>query len=151
MTSGFTPGVIYTFRVRARNSIGLGVYSFTITVTPASIPSKMATVVTSTVSTSVKIAWDLPSLNGGSIVSYRVWIMKSDGSYNLESTWCSESDTTMTTNRFCLVRMTDLVGSTYNLVRGNLVRVRVQASNAKGWGDLSDVNTVGSTIETIPD
>jgi len=74
MTSGFTAGVTYTFRVRAKNSIGLGVYSFTILVTPASIPSKMATVATSTVSTSVKIAWDLPNLNGGTIVSYRVWI-----------------------------------------------------------------------------
>jgi hypothetical protein len=151
MTSGFTPGVSYTFRVRAKNSIGLGVYSFTIVVTPASIPSKMATAATSTVSTSVRIAWDLPNLNGGTIVSYRVWIMKKDGTYNLESTWCSESDSLMTTNRYCLVRMTDLTGATYNLVRSDLVRVKVQASNAKGWGDLSDVNTVGATVETLPD
>jgi hypothetical protein len=150
MTSGFTPGITYTFRVRAKNSIGLGVYSFTIVVTPASIPSKMATAATSTVSTSVRIAWDLPNLNGGTIISYRVWIMKKDGTYNLESTWCSESDSLMTTNRYCLVRMTDLTSTTYNLVRSDLVRVKVQASNAKGWGDLSDVNTVGATVETLP-
>jgi hypothetical protein len=150
MTSGFTPGITYTFRVRAKNSIGLGVYSFTIVVTPASIPSKMATAATTTVSTSVRIAWDLPNLNGGTIISYRVWIMKKDGTYNLESTWCSESDALMTTNRYCLVRMTDLTSTTYNLVRSDLVRVKVQASNAKGWGDLSDVNTVGATVETLP-
>jgi hypothetical protein len=151
MTSGFTPGVTYTFRVRAKNSIDLGVYSFTIVVTPASIPSKMATAATTTISTSVRIAWDLPNLNGGSIVSYRVWIMKKDGTFNLESSWCSESDSLMTTNRYCLVRMTDLTGATYNLEKSDLVRVKVQASNAKGWGDLSDVNTVGASVETVPD
>lgn len=150
MTSGFTPGVTYTFRVRAKNSIGLGVYSFTIVVTPASIPSKIATAATTTISTSVRIAWDLPNLNGGSIVSYRVWIMKKDGTFNLESTWCSESDSLMTSNRYCFVRMTDLTGATYNLVKSDLVRVKVQASNAKGWGDLSDVNTVGASVETVP-
>jgi len=47
--------------------------------------------------------------------------------------------------------MSDLTSATYSLVRGDLVRVRVQASNAKGWGDLSDVNTIGSTVESVPD
>lgn len=134
MTSGFTPGVTYSFRVRAKNYLGYGPYSFTILSTPSSIPDKMATAAVSTISTSVRVAWNLPNLNGGTLVSFRVWVLKKDGTYNLESTWCSESDSLVTANKYCLIRMSDLLAAPYNLLKSDTVVVKVQASNTKGWG-----------------
>lgn len=31
-----------------------------------------------------------------------------------------------------------------------LIQVRVRASNSKGWGAYSELNTDGATIETLP-
>ena len=31
-----------------------------------------------------------------------------------------------------------------------LIQVRVRAHNSKGWGDYSELNTLGATIETLP-
>ena len=39
MTSGFTPGITYQFRVKAMNSYGYGPYSSVASLTPMSVPS----------------------------------------------------------------------------------------------------------------
>ena len=38
----------------------------------------------------------------------------------------------------------------FRLEAGNLVEVKVAAHNLNGWGEFSDVNTVGAIIETVP-
>lgn len=40
--------------------------------------------------------------------------------------------------------------STYGFTVGAVVQAEVRAHNANGWGDYSNVNTVGGTIQTIP-
>jgi hypothetical protein len=47
--------------------------------------------------------------------------------------------------------MSDLLASPYNLIKGDLITVKVQASNTKGWGDLSDPSNLVVTVETVPD
>lgn len=72
MSSGFNPGVTFQFRVRAKNSIDYGTYSSTISLTPMSVPSKMAAPTTEISNVYVKITWVNSNLNGGSLVSHRV-------------------------------------------------------------------------------
>lgn len=48
--------------------------------------------------------------------------------------------------------MAILRASPFNLVRGDLIAVRVRAANIRGFqASYSAVNTVGQTVETEPD
>jgi hypothetical protein len=46
--------------------------------------------------------------------------------------------------------MNTLTAAPYSIPRGDLISVKVQAFNSRGWGALSAVNTVGATAKTIP-
>ena len=85
------------------NSIGYGTYSSTISLTPMSVPSKMAAPTTEISNVYVKITWVNSNLNGGSLVSHRVYVMKKDGTYNLENTYCSESESLVTSQQYCMI------------------------------------------------
>jgi hypothetical protein len=43
-----------------------------------------------------------------------------------------------------------LIASPYSLTAGTLVIAKVQAHNKRGWSDLSDANTAGAIIKTVP-
>jgi hypothetical protein len=51
--------------------------------------------------------------------------MKKDGTYNLENTYCSESDSGITSQQYCLIEMSHLTGATYDLDRGDLIVAKV--------------------------
>lgn len=46
--------------------------------------------------------------------------------------------------------LTTLIGPTFLLKQGDLVRAVVSAENSIGHSDFSSVNTVGALVETIP-
>jgi len=55
------------------------------------------------------------------------------------------------TDLFCEVPVQEaLKVAPYSLTFDNLVVAKVQALNARGWSDLSNVNTVGERIKTAP-
>ena len=45
--------------------------------------------------------------------------------------------------------MTSILSAT-SLATDVVIQVRVAAHNADGWGDFSELNTAGATIETTP-
>ena len=45
--------------------------------------------------------------------------------------------------------MTTIISST-SLTVDALIRAKVRAKNNKGWGDYSELNSAGATVETIP-
>ncbi len=74
-TTGFTAGTTYTYRLSAANAHGTSPYSSTLQITPASVPSQIATVTTAVDSIYVKVSWSEPtSSNGAAITGYRVYI-----------------------------------------------------------------------------
>lgn len=78
--------------------------------------------------------------------------MKANGDFVTELTSCDGSDSTIVTDRKCSVPMTTLRTLT-SLPRDSLIRVKVRAYNAKAggsYGQYSEVNTAGATIETEP-
>lgn len=107
------------------NSFGYGTYSSIASLTPMSVPSKMAAPTVELSNVYVKISWTNSNLNGGSLVSHNVYVMKKDGTYNLEDTYCSESDSGITSQRYCMIEMSYLTGTTYNLARGDMVVAKV--------------------------
>lgn len=67
-----------------------------------------------------------------------------------DTTDCNGASSTVIANMYCLVPMSTLSSSPYNLTYGTLVVAQVQAYNADGWGPLSPSNTAGATILTAP-
>jgi Fibronectin type III domain len=55
ITTGITPGLTYSFRLRALNINGWGAYSTITTVIPSNVPSKMTPAISSIENTYVKI------------------------------------------------------------------------------------------------
>jgi len=98
----------------------------------------------------VKIAWIPQSNNGAAITAYRVLILSGDSIQWFESVTCQSSDTTLVTNSFCQIAMAELTGPTFNLPYNRIITAKVQAYNLKGWGPLSQSNTIGAQVEVIP-
>lgn len=98
----------------------------------------------------VKVEFTAPNANGADISAYRVYIMTSDGLSWLESDHCENSDVSLVTNLYCYVPMEELVGLRYSLPYNKFISAKVQAFNPRGWGDLSDVNTLGVYAEVVP-
>jgi hypothetical protein len=86
---------------------------------------------------SVKISWTAPDDNSDSITSYHILILKSDGiEYAEDTTNCDGTDSTIVSSTQCLVLLTDL-RTNFGLAYGNLVVVKVRASNSLGDGTYS--------------
>ena len=51
--------------------------------------------------------------------------------------------------KWCVVSMATIISST-SLSIDSLIKAKVRAKNNKGWGDYSELNSAGATIETIP-
>ena len=143
-----TAGETYQFRVTAQNALGDGAVSSTVNIIPSSVPSKMAVVTTEVSSIFVKISWDEPSANGAAITAYRLYIKGSDNVYHEEQQFCTQQSDYDNLN--CLVVMSTLEAPPFQLSQTDLVEVQIQAYNLKGYGELSDANTIGAVVEGEP-
>mmetsp|Transcript_9442 Transcript_9442/g.8982 ORF Transcript_9442/g.8982 Transcript_9442/m.8982 type:complete len:418 (+) Transcript_9442:1180-2433(+) len=144
--SGLVPGLTYKFHVAARNIYGYGPYSLELSVEASDVPDQVAIPVVTTVATDVKVDWDAPDSNSNAIDQYEIEFLKSDGSYIFENTNC-DGLTPATTE--CTVAMLTLYAD-LGLSVDDLIQVRVRAHNDNGWGDYSELNVVGATIEYLP-
>jgi len=52
---------------------------------------------------------------------------------------------------YCEIPMTELLSTSFNLTKDDLIQARVSAQNSKGWSMVSPINSAGATIETVPD
>jgi hypothetical protein len=150
--NGVTGGQAYRFRVRARNIYGYGPYSLATTVIPDDAPGKtdIPTVALSTLdATQVQISWPQPNDHSSTITAYAVLFMTASGDFVTEPTYCDGSSATIVSALTCSVPM-GTIRTLTSLPRDSLIRVKVQAVNAKGTGQFSEINTSGATIETEP-
>jgi hypothetical protein len=107
----------------------------------------MAIVSTSTSGTNVIVTWSAPNANSASIDGYEIVFEDSTGTYVEETIGCDMSANTATT---CTVAMTDLQ-TLLGTSADTLIEVKARAHNSNGWGEYSQVNIAGSTMETVPD
>ena len=131
------------------NIYGYGAYSNSVTIIPTDVPDKVdiPSVVISL--KDVKVSWGAPDDHYSSIDSYEILFEEEDGSYTTDTADCDGNDTSVINSTLCYVPMTTMIAKT-SLPVDSLIRVKVRAHNSKGWGDYSELNTDGATIETIP-
>jgi hypothetical protein len=96
---------------------------------------------------SVKISWVAPYDNSEPIDAFEVLIRTSDSTtYSAVPSPCAT-----TLALFCFVPLSTLRTTPFSLSRNNLVVVKARAHNQFGYGDYSEPNTAGATVQTEPD
>ena len=121
--SGLTNGTSYTVYVRARNSVGVGLWVTNAAGTPvasASVPGKVGRPSVSAGDGSLSVSWSAPSDGGSSITGYEVWYSPQTSSQS----W----------TRTITARSVTLTG----LSNGISYAVYVRAKNTIGSGSWSD-------------
>ena len=75
--TGLTPGVVYSFKVKSRNVLGLSSFSDPISITAAQItgaPTDLSNVESITNANQIGLVWVAPAFDGGSqLLDYRLW------------------------------------------------------------------------------
>jgi hypothetical protein len=77
----------------------------------------------------VKIQWTAPNSNSEPITKYLIEVKKADGTYLEDTTNCNGANSVILANLYCIIPMSVLKGSSYNLVYPQLVEVRASAYN----------------------
>jgi hypothetical protein len=149
VTTDVTMGASYQFKAQARNYWGWGALSTVGTVKAATTPAAPASAPTTAVDAAtgdVTISWLAADARGDAVVSYTVEIENA-----LASAWTAETvNCGGSTALTCQVPMSVLTAAPYSLPQGQLVKVRVYASNAYGAGAPSAANTAGADVRVAP-
>jgi hypothetical protein len=83
------------------------------------------------------VSWAAPYDNAQTITAYKVEVAYG-GNWAEETGGCDASDSTVMANMQCIIPLSALRASPFNLVYGDLLQVRVSAYNDYGWGETSD-------------
>ena len=107
--SGLYSGLLYTFRIKARNSVGYSDLSAHITILAAQVPD-IPLQPTTEISDkfNVKILWSAPYSGGTSITGYKILIRTADVSVYALIEECNGFDLTILANTQCTVAITTL-------------------------------------------
>ena len=115
-----------------------------------SAPGQPAPVATAQATGDIQISWTEPLNNYESIDAYRVVLQASGGTFEEEASFCDGSQQSVMDTLACLIPVSALTESPFSLSAGAIVIARVQAHNGRGWGPLSEANTGGAVIITVP-
>ena len=113
----------------------------------------MSSAVTSidTATGGVKILWTAPNSNSDTITAYKIEIVDHTlTTWSQDLVHCDGTNSIIKSNLYCIVPMSVLITSPFNLLYAELVGVRISAQNTYGWSVVSVTNTVGATVRTIP-
>jgi large repetitive protein len=130
---GLVNGTSYEFRVRARNSVGSGTWSASVSAIPRTIPGAPTGLAPTPGSTQVALTWSAPASNGGAAIDDYIVQYRSGG-----GAWLTFPDGT-STNLFATVT---------GLANGLSYEFQVLAHNVAGNGPAS--TSVFSTPRTAP-
>lgn len=111
-------GESYDFKVQARNEEGYGYLSDPTTVLAASVPSQpdMPVTIWNNALSQVTIDWNEPSINGAAILSYSIYILKSDAiTYASELTSCDGSSSSVKSATACVIPVATLRAEPFSL------------------------------------
>lgn len=154
VSTGVVPGSQYAFRVRARNIFGWGPFSAVTYIQAARAPDAPLAPVTSidAATGGLVITWQAPNNAGSAIDAYVINIQHATGaSWHTIASCSGANPLVVGTTRTCTVPMSDLTGATLGYAFGNVVYVRVAASNAYGPGSWSAISSsAGATVASVP-
>jgi hypothetical protein len=118
----------------------------------AQIPDQPTNVQTTIAGDNVLISWDTPNARGSPLLGYLIYIRKSDGTtFDHDTTNCDGlTDAQILTDASCLVPISTLRASAFQLPWGSSVYVKIAALNEYGYSFHSSVEN-GAVILTNPD
>ena len=90
--TGLIEGFTYRFRHRVLNAFGWSGYSSVVSGIAAVAPQQPIAPVVSNIGTSIEVQWIEPYDGGKTITSYTVEFKKSDGTYQVENSYCLGTD-----------------------------------------------------------
>jgi hypothetical protein len=137
--SSLTADVVYTFKVTARNLVGLGTDSSEVAIRAAAVPSTPNTPTTSISGSNVVISWgNAPSNGGSALTGYKIYIKQSNNSYSIDSTNCNGmTSATILSDRSCTIPTSTLSASPFSLSSSASVTAYVIAVNVVGDSSAS--------------
>jgi hypothetical protein len=151
-TTGLYSGLTYSFKVRARNSVGYGVLSDSFEILAAQVPD-MINAPTTEISDrwNVIISWTAPYNGGTPITSYTIQIRTTDATvFSIDSIDCDGTDATIISETECTVTVAILRAAPYSLAWGSSVYARIVAHNYLGYS-ITSLGGNGAVILTYPD
>lgn len=150
--TGFTIGVTYSFKVKARSAFGYSDYSNVVSQLAALTPTQPSAPTTAVSGLNVIISWTAPDPQGWAILGYRIYIGQSDSvTYTIDTTNCDgTTSVSILTDARCTVPISSLIVWPYSLPWGSHVYAKVIAYNGNGDSLTSAVGN-GAIILTYPD
>lgn len=131
--SGLTAGVIYQFKVEARNQYGYSDFSDTLSLLCAFIPEIPSDVVTSIEADQMRVSWSLSTANGSPITAFKVFVQEiGTTTYTLENIDCDGTAGQVISQTTCLINVSTLLATPYNVDGGDSIYAKVSASNVYG-------------------
>lgn len=116
VATGLTAGVIYSFKVQARNAYVYSDDSEVLALLCATMPLAPLAPTTTTIDNYVRVSWPQPVTNGSPLTSYKVFIREADGvTYTQESVDCDGNSQTVIDNAECFIFLDTLIVHPYSL------------------------------------
>ena len=137
------------FAVLASNIYGDSTVSSATSVTAIDFPGKVDIPTVTTSGTTVVVDWSAPNTHYSAITAYDIKFLDSGSNLVTYTTGCTETAANVLSLTQCTVNMLDL-NTQLGLAVDTLIRVKVRAQNAKGWGSYSELNVGTATVETLP-
>lgn len=116
----------------------------------AYIPESPVTPITAISTNTVVVTWIAPDPNGSPITEYTILLRNAADEFILELTDCDGRNAEIVANTQCIIPLTTLYVSPFDLQLGDSIDVMISASNIYGTSPYSPVGS-GAQVVTVPD
>ena len=150
LVTGLNPGTLYSFTVQALNSEGLSSASSPVSILAAETPATPAMPTTAIVGSNINVSWVAPTSNGSPITAYIITFRDSADNYHLLLDDCNGSSPQVVSTLQCVVPLTKMYVSPFNLILGDNIAVKIVAINSYG-NSLPSAPVDGAAVVMLPD
>ncbi len=150
LVTGLNPGTLYSFTVQALNSEGLSSASTPVSILAAETPATPAMPTTVIVGSNINVSWVAPNSNGSPITAYIITFRDSTGNYHPLLDDCNGSSPQVVSTLQCVVPLTKMYVSPFNLILGDNIAVKIVAINSYG-NSLPSAPVDGAAVVMLPD
>lgn len=136
--TGLTANTVYAFKIEARNIVGFGAASTSVSIRAAAVPDTPPTPLTTINADNVDITWTAPFNGGSPITAYTISVRQVDTTtFTIDITNCNGSNADIVSASACSIPISTLIAAPYSLNWGDSVYAKVVATNVVGDSVIS--------------